>query len=287
MNLTAVLYGLFGFLAGFLAGTVWNNVRAPKVAPPVKKTAPRAPVPLQKRRWNREQWIGPVVLLLAILMGVQYMWQVNRQRDITECQSQFNQAFAKQLTIRSELASQAQANVDQIILSIGTLVNPTDKTPSAAEQKKAAAEYRKLFTDFAKESATIADKRKNTPLPQLPREGCGSEDPVTMPVQLALEQARVQDLEARLDAQRASILKSEVKPVRVETAAAPVRTVVVRETSSTRTPAVIRTEPDKSPTVVVNVPKVDPVTPAVVVQPVAPVAEPACTLNLLGICVDL
>lgn len=297
MNLTALLWGLLGFLIGYLAGTFWGikQKQAPVKKTPSRKTATAPP---KKRRWSNEQWIGPVVLLLAILMGIQYMYQVNKDREAAECQTQFNQAFAKQLTIRSELASQAQANVDKIILSIGRMVTPDASEMTPAERRQRVTEYRRLFTDFAKESAAIQEKRQNTPLPQLPADGCEPQDTAESTV-LAEETARVELLEAQLDASRAAILAQmpgEMEPVQSTTSAAPVRTVVVREPS--RTPAPARTEPNDKPSrVIVNVPMPDPApsappaAPPVVQPPATPPAQPdaeqVCTLNLLGICVDL
>lgn len=293
MNLTAVLWGFLGFLLGYLAGTFWPTDRKRRAAVPTKTTTTRktAAPPSKRSRWGGEQWIGPVVLLLAILMGVQYMYQINHERKTSACQTRFNQAFAKQLTIRSELASQAQANVDKIILSIGKMVSPSgSKEPTDAERRRLAAEYRKLFTDFAKESAAIQEKRKNTPLPSLPADGCDDNGaPVAESTVLADERARVSLLEAQLDASRAAILAQmpgEMVPVKTSTSAAPVRTVVVREPSRMSTPD--RIEPNDKPSVVVNVPKAEP--PVIAqpeVPPAAPVVERVCTLDLLGICVDL
>ena len=166
MSFTAVLWGVLGFLGGFLAGSMWRG------------RSPAEPRP-SRWRWSREQWAGPVVLLLALLMGVQYMVQVDRERDISdanqrtsECQTQWNTVFAKQLSIRSELASQAQANVDRIIIEVGKMVAPTDGVPpTAAAARKQNAKYRQLFIDFAEESKQIAKRREATPLPSLP--DCG------------------------------------------------------------------------------------------------------------------
>jgi hypothetical protein len=282
VSFTAVLYGLLGFMAGWLVGNFWG---VGKREPAPTKASPRRTSDAKPKRWSREQWIGPVVLLLALLMGVQYMVQVNRERDYTTCQTSFNSAFAKQLSIRSELASQAQANVDQIILSIGKLVLPDNVTPTPAEQRERAAEYRKLFRDFATESAEISKRRAATPLPKLP--DCGDVEAGAMPVTLAAEQARVESLEAELDASRAMILAAQdatpettAKPAETKQPA-PVRTVVVREpaTPSKAPPPVLL------PPVVVTLPA--PEAPKPVAVPIASPAEPSCLLNLLGVCVDL
>ncbi len=281
MSFTAVLYGLLGFMAGWLVGNFWGVGRR---EPAPTEASPRRISDAKPKRWGREQWIGPVVLLLALLMGVQYMVQVNRERDYTSCQTAFNSAFARQLSIRSELASQAQANVDQIILSIGKLVLPEDATPTPAEQRTRAAEYRKLFQDFATESAVISKRRAETPLPKLPE--CGGAE-AGVPTSLAAEQDRIETLEAELDASRDAILAAKAatpadptvsKPVQ----AAPVRTVVVREPAKVSPPAVLQ------PPVIVTLPA--PAAPVVVTAPPAPIAvpaEPSCVLDLLGICVDL
>lgn len=290
MNLISVLWGFLGFLLGYLAGIIWPTDRKSRVPAKTRSRKTAAPPP-RKSRWGGEQWIGPVVLLLAILMGVQYMYQINHERKTSACQTRFNQAFAKQLTIRSELASQAQANVDKIILSIGKMVSPSgSKEPTGAERRRLAAEYRKLFTDFAKESAAIQEKRKNTPLPSLPADRCEDNGvPVAESTVLADERARVSLLEAQLDASRAAILAQmpgEMVPVKASTSAAPVRTVVVRDPSRTSTPD--RTEPyNKPPSVVANVPKAEPPVILPPTMPEQPIAEQACLLNLLGICVDL
>jgi hypothetical protein len=231
------------------------------------------------------------VLLLAVLMGVQYMYQINQDRRTSACQTQFNQAFAKQLTIRSELASQAQANVDKIILSVGKIIASSTSVKDPAERKRLTAEYRNLFTDFARESAEIQRKRNNTPLPKLPTDGCvDGGNPTVESTVLAEERTRVRVLEAQLDASREAILGQMPDAMRQasvgKTHATPVREVIVREPSRTQEPK--RIEPnDKS--IVVNVPKTEPpviVTPPSV-APEPPNAEQVCTLNLLGICVDL
>lgn len=271
--MAALLWGTLGFLSGYLAGTFWGFGRKAATPPPRKGVAAASTV----KRWSTERLIGPVVLLLAILMGVQYMLQVSREREIIDCQAGFNSAFSRQLSIRSELSSQAQANVDSIILSIGKLVSPTDAQPSPAEQVKRAAEYRKLFKDFAAESAAISKKRNETPLPKLP--DCG-DNAAFMPATLAVDLARIEALEANLDASRQAILASQVPSTAPEVTASPVRTVIVRGTSSTsrRPPVVVVKDPAPASTP-------SPVPAPPVVQPPVQSTSQTCLLNLLGLCI--
>lgn len=276
MSMAALLWGTLGFLSGYLAGTFWGFGRKAVTPPPRKGVAVTV-----NKRWSTERLIGPVVLLLAILMGVQYMLQVSREREIIDCQAGFNSAFSRQLSIRSELSSQAQANVDSIILSIGKLVSPTDAQPSPAEQVKRAAEYRKLFKDFAAESAAISKKRNETPLPKLP--DCG-DNTAALPATLAVDLARIEALEANLDASRQAILASQVPSAAPEVTASPVRTVIVRGTSSTSRP-----DPTPKPPVVIvrdpapaSTPSPAPAPP---VDPPPALTSQTCLLNLLGLCI--
>lgn len=161
---TSLLWSVLGLMGGFVLGAVWQSRREPRV-----RDGERQPS-TALAAVNRAA--GPLVLALALAMGVQYVYFVDKQRDVVDCQTEVNAAFAEIIRIRSSLSSRSQENVDRIILSISKLV--TGPAPKGTKEAKAAAEkYLKLFADYSAEADLIEKERGANPLPALPANVCG------------------------------------------------------------------------------------------------------------------
>lgn len=162
--LAALTLSMVSFVIGFGTGAAFVARRG--------GTPPTAAVT------SRIQRALPIVaVVLALLIGAHYAYNVNRQQNIAErdaaraaCQSRYNVAIAQTLTIRSQLTGRATENQNHIILSVGRMLNQPEPK-NAKEERRQDVAFRKLFVDFANEAASIEAERAANPLPELP--DCG------------------------------------------------------------------------------------------------------------------
>lgn len=109
---------------------------------------------------------GAIVIALALLSSAFYYASVRGEQNRAECQSRYNEAFSRSLTIRSKFSTDRQNAVDDVILGVGRIIIDPPSTP--ADQKKSAADYVRLFTDFDAVSKANEAARSANPLPELP-----------------------------------------------------------------------------------------------------------------------
>lgn len=118
------------------------------------------------KRWIRR--VTPYVpLVVAAMIGLHYIWFVGEEQELEECQSRYNLAVSKTLTIRSKLTARELANQTGLILAVGQMMRePEARTP--AEERTQDAKFRGLFIKFAEEAEAINEERRANPLPELP-----------------------------------------------------------------------------------------------------------------------
>lgn len=112
------------------------------------------------------QRAGALFVCLALASGGLYYLNVQNAQDKNDCQARYNKAFSESLSIRSKSSTARQDAADAVIAGVGFLILHPPKTE--ADQKKAAAEYVRLFTDFDKASKANEEARAANPLPELP-----------------------------------------------------------------------------------------------------------------------
>lgn len=109
---------------------------------------------------------GVVIVLIAIFMGAVYFVQVADERERSQCQTQYNQAFAENLRIRSELSAQRTEALDAVVAGVGSLVLNPPTTLKARDE--ATIRYRELFSNYAVAVELYNRNRADNPLPDLP-----------------------------------------------------------------------------------------------------------------------
>ncbi len=110
--------------------------------------------------------VATLFVLLAVFSGVFYYANVREQKNQVNCQSQYNEAFARSLEIRSKAATDRQNAVDDVIKGVGKLIATPPKTPAELERNQ--QEYIRLFSTFDKASKANEATRAANPLPKIP-----------------------------------------------------------------------------------------------------------------------
>lgn len=110
----------------------------------------------------------------AIVLGGTYFYQVYQQREDAKrdsvratCQSQYNVAFATQLTERSRLAAASDDAKNELLGGISKLILAPQTTDPKVQAKR-AADFQKLFRTFDKAVEQVEKDRAATPLPTIP-----------------------------------------------------------------------------------------------------------------------
>lgn len=115
-----------------------------------------------------------VLVAMAITSSALYVDQVHLEHqraaaDVkrSECQANYNHAFATQLTERSRIGTQLSDAQTTILSDIGHAIAVKPSTDPKI-QKQRATDFLNLFKDFDKTTAEIQLNRSQTPLPQIP-----------------------------------------------------------------------------------------------------------------------
>lgn len=109
---------------------------------------------------------GPILIAIAVLLGGLYLWQVKTESNQTACQASFNDAFARNLTVRSQLSNARQDAEDALLSSITVLV----LHPAVTTTEKAAATtaFVTAFQNYQAADAAYTAQKDANPLPPIP-----------------------------------------------------------------------------------------------------------------------
>lgn len=110
--------------------------------------------------------IGVLIVLLALVMGGSYFYQVHQEEARAACQTRFNSAFTANLTIRSQLSSERQDAEDSLLVTISSLVLHPGTT--AADKQVAARDYVAAFQTYQMANEAYVSSKDAHPLPTLP-----------------------------------------------------------------------------------------------------------------------
>lgn len=124
---------------------------------------------------------GVVLVAMAIASSALYVDQVHVEHqhqhaeavraaaDLarSECQANYNHAFATQLTERSRIGTELSDAQTSLLGAIGHALAAKPTTDPKA-QKQRATDFLNLFSDFDKTTAAIQLNRAQTPLPTIP-----------------------------------------------------------------------------------------------------------------------
>lgn len=134
------------------------------------------------RRWVTDRWINALIVVMAIGLTGHYVWFIQQQQRIRNCQSQFNRVFVEQLIARSGVADEstkaqvrADAAVDGLLSGFAVLsVNSKSvRTPEQqAKERKKSIDLFAAYTHAREEARAAQDAvvkvRAAHPLPPIP-----------------------------------------------------------------------------------------------------------------------
>lgn len=112
------------------------------------------------------KYMGVFVMIGALLIGGTYFYQVHEESDRAACQAEFNQAFAANLTIRSQLSGQRQDAEDALLTTVSALV--LHPAVSAADKLKESQDFTQAFQTYQDATSAYNAQKANNPLPALP-----------------------------------------------------------------------------------------------------------------------
>lgn len=102
--------------------------------------------------------VGPIVLILALLGGIQLVYFSYKNRQVTSCQANYNLAVSKAIRERAKYA-------DQDRQSLVTFVREVSAAKSRAESRASLVKYLQTQDE-------IDVARKQHPIPNLPAGRC-------------------------------------------------------------------------------------------------------------------
>ncbi|MFE9742971.1 hypothetical protein [Streptomyces sp. NPDC006477] len=104
---------------------------------------------------GKQRLFGVVLVVLSVTTVGSTVYYTNEQREISECQAEFNDQFINQISERNKIASSDRE-------SLADLVRSVINSGSRAESRKALEKY--LDTKDIND-----EERKKYPLPELPK----------------------------------------------------------------------------------------------------------------------
>lgn len=115
---SAAAWSSLGFVLGFVANMVIANRQ------------PREP---SERQTPRHRVVTALVVVVTLVSGTQLAWFSYQQRETTECQSKYNQAFIDALRVRSVIADSDRENLSTVVQEI--INAKTAEEANAARQR--------------------------------------------------------------------------------------------------------------------------------------------------------
>lgn len=110
--------------------------------------------------------VGALSMILALLVGGTYFYQVHQESDRAACQAQFNQAFSANLSIRSQLSGQRQDAEDALLTTVS--VNVLHPATTAAGKLKQSQEFTQAFQTYEDATSAYNAQKAANPLPSIP-----------------------------------------------------------------------------------------------------------------------
>lgn len=115
---SAAAWSSLGFVLGFISNMIVSR-RPSKV--PDEKRAPRHRV------------VTALVVIVTLVSGMQLAWFSYEQRETTECQSKYNQAFTDALRVRAVVADSDRENLTKMVKAITEAKTPEDSRKALDE----------------------------------------------------------------------------------------------------------------------------------------------------------
>lgn len=110
--------------------------------------------------------VGAAIVAVALLAGGSYYHQVRDEQSRAACQSQYNVAFAKNITIRSELSGARQDAEDNLLTTVASLV--LHPAVTAADKARESQDFVHAFQVYEDATAAYNAQKDHNPLPPLP-----------------------------------------------------------------------------------------------------------------------
>lgn len=131
---------------GFVLGFVTNMVLANR--PPKESSEKRTP---------RHRAVTALVVIVTLVSGTQLAWFSYQQRETTECQSTYNQAFIDALRVRTSIADSDRENLTQMVKAI--------------TEAKTGEDSRKALNEYLATKARNDEERAQAKYPDVPPSG--------------------------------------------------------------------------------------------------------------------
>lgn len=109
--------------------------------------------------------LGAITIVVAVLAGGTYAYQVQQEGQRADCQAALNQEFEQALTARSAASTARQSAQDNLLNAVSALVlhpaNPKDPNAIAAARKA----YTDAFQAYTDAVAQTAQTQHDNPYP--------------------------------------------------------------------------------------------------------------------------
>lgn len=114
--------------------------------------------------------VGTWLILLSIVLGGVYYYQVKKDAAYEACQAAYNVSVSKILGIRAQLTASSDRAQTNLILGVAKMMaeEPHQGEQNNAQEEQEDKEFRKLFSTFTVEIARIEQERKENPVPEIP-----------------------------------------------------------------------------------------------------------------------
>lgn len=110
--------------------------------------------------------IGVIFVVLAIILGATYFYQLHTESNQADCQASYNTAFAENLTLRSQLSGQRQDAEDALLTTVSALV--LHPATNAADKLKENQDFTQAFQTYTDATAAYDAQKDANPLPPIP-----------------------------------------------------------------------------------------------------------------------
>ncbi len=114
--------------------------------------------------WDRK--VGVLLVLLAVIAGGLYYYDVREQEERSRCQAGLNIAFAENIVKRSAISVASDQADKALLLGVARLLAEPEAI-SSKEKREQSARFLALFTDYRQAAVDVDALRKQNPYPEL------------------------------------------------------------------------------------------------------------------------
>lgn len=119
---SALVWSVFGYALGLLSGSIYCRVKR------IERVLGTEPKKTKKvvDHHRRNVTLGTVLMLLALVTSVQLAWYSYDNNQRSQCQAEYNSAFARVLAERAEIADEDREALRGLVIEILNPDPPSD-----------------------------------------------------------------------------------------------------------------------------------------------------------------